>query len=161
MSQVMEGINARGYVIGWLNGVTAMYLKDIDAIPDEILLTSPGGCARPANELTADVIMLLKWTTGALKGTPTESYQDAAKALAATLTTKAAIADAMNQAKDELAAAIGQASDETMNSMVTPPWQMEAPMFIIVLIAVNHIWYHDGQLNYIQCLNGDGDVHWM
>ena len=38
---------------------------------------------------------------------------------------------------------------------------MDAPVYMIAQIMVSHIWYHDGQLNYIQSLLGDEKVHWM
>jgi hypothetical protein len=33
-------------------------------------------------------------------------------------------------------------------------------MMMIAHVVSSHLWYHDGQLNYIQCLPGDGDYHW-
>ena len=57
--------------------------------------------------------------------------------------------------------ALTGASDEALNTVITPPWKMPAPLFSLANVAVSHIWYHDGQLNYIQMLLGDGAVHWM
>ena len=62
---------------------------------------------------------------------------------------------------DELSAALSAADEATLTKTVMAPWQMESTVFMLATIAVNHIWYHDGQLNLIQALNGDGDVHWM
>jgi hypothetical protein len=42
-----------------------------------------------------------------------------------------------------------------------PAWQIPTPLFTLAHIAVSHLWYHDGQLNYIQALLGDEKVHWM
>ncbi|MEZ5162652.1 MAG: hypothetical protein R2688_02665 [Fimbriimonadaceae bacterium] len=47
------------------------------------------------------------------------------------------------------------ASDELLNKPITAPFGMEMPVFAIAQIAVSHVWYHDGQLNYIQSLLGD------
>lgn len=161
MSQVMEGIDARGTLLGWTAGVTDMFIKDIKAMPESMLTQQMGGCARPANELVADTLGLLYWTTGTLKGEEVELTEDSAKNLAGSLTTHDAIINAMTQATADFRDAFAQASDEALNTVITPPWQMDAPLYILCMIAVNHIWYHDGQLNYIQALNGDGKVHWM
>lgn len=162
MSQVMEGVDARGYLVGWLHGVTDMYVKDINATPDEVLFKSHGGCTRPGNEIAADTLGLIRWTTDALNGNSREMDMGAEMAEAASkLTSKAAIVEAMQTSSAALGEAIKNASDETLNKMVTPPWKMDAPLFILATIAVNHIWYHDGQINYIQALNGDAEVHWM
>ena len=64
-------------------------------------------------------------------------------------------------AQGEESSAITSASDEALNAVVNAPWGMPTPVFILAQIAVSHIWYHDGQLNYIQSLLGDGEVHWM
>lgn len=161
MSHVMEGIDARGYLMGWLHGVTDMFLKDIKAMPEPTLTKKFGGCARPANELVADTLGMLYWTTAALKGEKYELNEDSAAHLAPTLTTHTAIVEAMTKATSDFKNAFDQASDETLNKLVTPPWQMDAPLYILCQIAVSHIWYHDGQLNYIQALEGDEKVHWM
>ena len=157
----IEGIDARGYLIGWLKGLTHMYSADINAIPEDKWTASFGGCTRTANDLTADAISLLVWCTGALRGNASTDYgPDGMKAMAdATSTREAAIAK-LNEAADDFAAALGAASDEDLNKVVTPPWQMDAPLYMLAQIAVSHVWYHDGQLNYIQCLHGDGEMHW-
>jgi len=59
MSTTMEGIDARGYLIGWLKGVTSMFAADINAIPDDKWTGTFGGCTRPTNELTADAVSLI------------------------------------------------------------------------------------------------------
>lgn len=157
-----EGIDARGYLIGWLKGVTSMYAADVNAIPDDKWTATFGGCTRPANELTADAISLLLWVTEACNGNVTnDSEGELMKALTTECSTKAVAIAKLTEASDAMAAALATASDETLNSVVMPPWQMESPLFIIAQVAVSHIWYHDGQLNYIHCLLGDGKVHWM
>src|SRR3954466_11965327 len=59
MSTTIQSIDARGYLIGWLKGLTGMYSADINAIPDDKWTATFGGCTRPANELTAEGISLL------------------------------------------------------------------------------------------------------
>ena len=156
-----QGLDARGSLAGWLMGQKDMFVKDLKAIPADKLTVSPGGVARPVNVLTADAICMGNWCASALNGDADLSKFGDIDALAATLTTHDALVEAVSASMDNLAAAIGGASDETLKSLVTPPWQMPAPLIILTHIAVNHYWYHDAQLNYFQALNGDGEVHWM
>src|SRR5579859_3529225 len=150
MSTTMQGIDARGYLSGWLQGLTGMYLADIAAIPEDKWAAPFGGCTRPASELTADAISLLKWTSGCMKGSaPTGDYGEAMNQLNAACATKEGASATFKSACEEFTAALSQASDETLSATVMPPWQMEAPLFMIAQIAVSHVWYHDGQLNYI------------
>jgi hypothetical protein len=162
MNTTAEGIDAKGYLIGWMKALTGMYSADINAIPEAEWTKSQGGCSRPANELTADAIGLLIWTTEAIKGnTPTGDGQEEMKAIAAECANPKAATAKLADAVDNLASAIAGASDDTLNKTVDAPWGMPTPLFMICQVAASHIWYHDGQLNYIQCLHGDGKVHWM
>ena len=162
MSTTIEGIDARGYLVGWLKGVSGMFTADINAIPAGEWAKPQGGCTRPANELAADAISLLIWTTEALKGNVLPSDEGAfMKQLAADCETQAGAVAKLAEATDNLASALAGASDETLNTTINAPWGMPAPLFLLAQIAVSHIWYHDGQLNYIQCLHGDDKIHWM
>lgn len=155
-------IDARAYLGGWMNGLVGMYSADINAIPEEKWNATFGGCTRSACEVTADAISLLVWTAGALRGTPSSEYgPDNMNAMKESISTRdAALAQLQSSAAD-FVAALNEASDEALQAVVTPPWQMDAPLFMLAQIAVSHVWYHDGQLNYIQCLLGDDKVHWM
>lgn len=161
MSSTMQGINARGYLIGWAQGVTGMFAADINAVPDDKWTATFGGCTRPANELTADAISLLVWCTGALKGETAGAESDGMKELTAACASKPVAIAKLMESSSAFCEALGAASDETLNSIVTPPWQMAAPLFVLAQITVSHIWYHDGQLNYIHCLLGDSKIYWM
>lgn len=162
MSTTIEGIDARGYLIGWAKALTGMYTADINAIPEEQWAKPQGGCTRPASALTADAISLLRWTTAALKGNvPTGHDEAAMNALIEGCVTRSGAISQLADAVDNFVSAVAGANDETMNTTVTAPWGMPAPLFMIAQVAAAHIWYHDGQLNYIQCLHGDDKVHWM
>ncbi len=161
MSATIERIDAREQLNGWLQGVTKMYLDDIQAIPDDKWAANFGGCTRPASVLTADAIGFLFWTTMAIQagGTPT-TPEGAEQQLEAACTTKDGATAMMQKGSTGLSEAIMGASEESLMKMATTPFHMEAPLYTLAQMAVSHIWYHDGQLNYIQCLMGDGDYHW-
>jgi hypothetical protein len=162
MNSTIEGIDARAYLIGWLKGLSGMYIADIKAMPADQWNKSQGGCTRPASALTADALSLMLWTVDALSGKVGGHYDEATmKQLQDECETPEAAIAKMAEATDNLASAIARASDETLNTPITAPWGMPAPLFTIAQAAVSHIWYHDGQLNYVQCLHGDGQVHWM
>lgn len=154
----MQGIDAKGYLAGWMNGLTGMYLADINAVPDDKWTATFGGCTRPASELTADAVGLLVWTTDVMKGNKEAAYDESVKDACST---KAGAAAKMKSAAEAFNSALAACSDEALSEVITPPWQMAAPLFMLAQIAVSHVWYHDGQLNYIHCLLGDDKVHWM
>ena len=162
MSQIAEGIDAKGYLTGWVQGLTGMYCADINALPADKLTTSPGGVARSPQHISAEVVGLCKWTSAKLRGEEPEEKSEADfEKYAATLDTHESICSAIQAATAEFNEALQSAPTDRLNAVVTPPWKMDAPLYMIALIAANHIWYHDGQLNYLQALNGDDKMHWM
>jgi hypothetical protein len=162
MGATTQGVDARGYLKGWAMALADMTSKDIRAIPDEKWSSTFGGATKSACDATIDAISLLKWTTEALRGNVIQTDEpDARQRIAGACANREAAISALNGACREFAAALGDASDEALNTEVMPPWKMPAPLFMMAQIAVSHIWYHDGQLNYIQMLLGDEKVHWM
>lgn len=158
MSSTMEGVSARGFLIGWANALCDMTSADIRAIPDDKWTATYGGCTKSAKDAVQETVGLLEWTTAALKGNVGTDYSGNSSV---DCSSKDAACAALAAAVESLSAALGAASDEALLAEVTPPWQMPAPLFMIAQIAVSHIWYHDGQLNYIQMLLGDDKIHWM
>jgi len=160
MSEQTSGVDARLYLTGWLQAVTGMTIADINAIPDEKWTAVIGGSVRPANDLLADVVTNLLWVTSAVKGEESDAYNKMGE-LGAEFADKQAAIAAFAAASAALGEAVNAASDEDLNRTVMAPWQMQTPVFTLATISVNHIWYHDGQFNYIQSLLGDEKVHWM
>ena len=162
MSNTATQIDAISSLNGWLQGLTGMYVADITAIPDDKLDWCPGGCARTAKSITTEVIGMCYYTAAILKGQePSMEEMEAMSSNLGDLDTKAKMIDAFQAGTKAMSEALATADSETLNKVITPPWQMDAPVYMIAQIMVNHIWYHDGQLNYIQALLGDEKVHWM
>lgn len=162
MSTTASAIDAKGFLIGWLHGLTSMTTADIKAMPEDKWSATFGGCTRSAQQVVAETINMLNWTTEALKGNVIETMgeEDLPPIEAMCDTREKAIA-ALGEASSNMATALAAASDEALLAEVMPPWKMPAPLFMLANIAVSHIWYHDGQINYMQCLLGDDKVHWM
>lgn len=154
------GVDARGYLAGWAMGLADMYAKDIRALPEDKWTATFGGCTRPASDLTADALSLMQWTTAKMKGEEAD-HMAMMEALGPKCADKASAEAELHATVGAFGEALRAASDDTLNAEVMPAWQMPAPLFIIANIAVSHLWYHDGQLNYIQALLGDDKVHWM
>jgi len=161
MSSTAERIDAKAMLNGWLQGVTQMFVSDIDAIPDEKWNANFGGCTRTTSALTADGIGLLFWVAEAIRveGTPSMP-EGGSEQLAAACETKTGAIAKLREGSRALSEALMGASDETLMKPAMAPWNMEMPLFSFAEIAASHLWYHDGQLNYIQCLLGDGAYHW-
>ncbi len=162
MSTTTSAIDARGYLSGWLQGLQGMYTADINAIPDDKWKDTFGGCTRSACELTADAVAFTDWVARAINGDVDPNYNpDTMKVFVDRCSTKEGAVAGLQQHCTALFNAITTASDDDLQRTITAPWGMDTPAFMLAHIAVSHLWYHDGQLNYIQSLLGDGQVHWM
>ncbi|MBL8059828.1 MAG: DinB family protein [Chthonomonas sp.] len=162
MSATIQGVDARSYLSGWLNALVGMYTADVNAIPEDKWNQSFGGCTRPASELTGDALSLLIWMTDALRGNVrTDTEEDVFESTKGLCQTRESSLATLNQVAGEFQTALMATSDEDLNKVITAPFGMDMPVFMLAQIAVSHLWYHDGQLNYIQCLLGDDKVHWM
>lgn len=162
MSNVAEQFDLKGQTIQWLNQLSAMYVKDIKALPNDQLTVSPGGCARTPQEITGEVIGLCKLTIAFLRGQemPTAT-EDENRASLSALTTSDQLAAVVEATTKEFCEAIAAAPDDIWSKEIIPPWQMPTTIWALTNIAVNHFWYHDGQINTYQCLLGDDKIHWM
>ncbi len=162
MSEISNGIDGRAFLSSWLGNLTNMYLADINAIPDDKWTATFGGCTRPASVLTADALSLIGYTTGVLTGsTEGGSEEEQMAKLTEACATKESACATFSALSAGFSEALAGASDEALLAVITTPFGMTMPLYAVAQIAVSHIWYHDGQLNYIQCLLGDEKVHWM
>jgi hypothetical protein len=159
MPTVAESIDVKAPLIQWLGALGMFYTKDLLALPESSLFVSPGGACKSAQVITGEVIGLCNFATHVLRGEETPSSEGAPDM--SSCDTAAKLVQALGVSITALSAAIGDAPDDIWAKEIMPPWGMPGTVWDITNIAVNHIWYHDGQLNSYQALLGDDKVHWM
>lgn len=162
MSDTMTRIDALQELAGWTRRLGGMYMKDLNALSDEAYVTSPGGAARAPYAFTAEVTGICGIATAMINGvTPEMPSEEAIAAASEPFKSKAFALEAFEKSVNALADAVSSSTDEAMSKMVTAPWGEPMSLFQFASITANHIWYHDGQLNVVQALHGDGAIHWM
>jgi len=57
-------------------------------------------------------------------------------------------------------AALRGLSDEELDREVTAPWGAPFKALFLAGVVASHMEYHGGQVNYIQSLYGDAEMHW-
>ena len=136
--------------------------NDLKAIPEEKQNTSPGGIARTPVNIVAECAMVNGriahfLRSGEMPPRPTieernrhlASFDSAEKALAyleRETTVLLAAFDGLEPAR------LGERNDELFGRPMT--------LFQLAELAAVHMSYHDGQLNYVQTLYGDAEMHW-
>ncbi len=155
-------VNIKSHLKGMADRTMGLLINDVKAIPTDKHTACPGGCAKTPLYMIAEcavvnhrVAQFLK--TGQQKPRPTpderdallKSYTDTDKTLAFLQESVAAYKEAIDGFD---AARFGEHNDEFFGRPMT--------LFGIAELPPVHMMYHDGQLNYIQMLLGDNDIHW-
>ncbi len=141
---------------------TSFYNRDLDALTEEQILGSAGGCARKPVDFTYEVGELNLRVASRLRDIepPPAKDWDGWVVAPAEMQSKAAIMEFMRNASEELLAAAKSVSEEQSGKLVGTPGR-EQPAFGLANFAAMHTMYHDAQLNIIQSLNGDNEMHWF
>jgi uncharacterized damage-inducible protein DinB len=139
-----------------------MYISDLAAIPADQVAKSPGGVARSAADFTYEIIVINDRIMKRMDGEDpgpwpfTNGYAVAPEELHG----KDALLAAINRSLEELLARLTAMDEDEFSRPITMTDGTERPLHELLQFLPMHLAYHDGQLNYIQALNGDGAVHW-
>lgn len=130
--------------------------KDLAALTDEQLNLSPGGVARPPQAFILEVAYLNHQIAAILSGqVQDENTEETPAAM-----DRQALTSALAESVERVANAIETMSDEDLEREVTAPWGQPMTGAALAGLAVSHLVYHNGQLNYFQTLHGDSQIHW-
>jgi uncharacterized damage-inducible protein DinB len=137
------------------------YGSDFAHIPADKQVTTPMGVARPASEFTAECASFNRFVAKMVRGQEVPQLTDEQrKAYYASFDTGDKAIAEFNASVEDLSAALTAASDEDLSKEITMPWGDQSPLWAAVHMAASHMMYHQGQINYIQALYGDGESHW-
>jgi len=162
MSDTMTRIDPRAELSGWARQLSHMFCVDLKHIPADAYTQPHGGKARTVSDIVAEVAGLNMMMVSILNDMAPSMPSDEEKAgYIATLTNVDACTQAITSSCEALAQAIQDTNEDDLTTEVTAPWGMTMSKYAFANIVVNNIWYHDGQLNYLQSLHGDDQIHWM
>lgn len=143
-----------------LEGYARLMSLDIRNMPDDMMRSRPAEKARTAYDIIYEVSWLNRSVVDALEGrvdsitvpdgwvTAPAEFQDPKIALEAFETSVKSVADKLRGATPEQL-------DTVMPTPMGP-----TPIRAMAGILPVHVMYHSGQLNYIQTLHGDDQIHW-
>jgi hypothetical protein len=162
MSETATAFNHAAHLAGNARAYTGMYVNDLKYMPEESFANGQGGVTRSVAGITADAAWLANCVAHLLRGeTPPSMDYSTHVDLVPGLNSREACTKAISSAGNALADAIENLPSSKFGDKIMAPWGAETTMYALGASATGHIWYHDAQLNYIQSLAGDGEVHWM
>lgn len=155
-------IDYRAHYAGWVMSCADFFAKDLAALTQEQFDGTYGGVTRSPRNIATEVAVLTSGTVKIVQGGDLAMPSDEVMASTeAELDTPAKAGHAVKAAAVELAKAVKAASDEDLAREIAMPWGQAFSVYALAHLTATHIMYHDGQINYVQSINGDKEVHWF
>lgn len=162
MSTTATSIDLKSFLTDFIQKQAETLLKDMRHLTDEQLSTPPMGCARPVLEFVAECAGfnrgLARTTLGEQFELPSQAEREQ---FYRSIDTREKATHLLQDSVVALVDAIKSVSDEDLNKEVMAYWGEPITLYRFIHTAGVHMAYHDGQVNYLQCLHGDGAVHWL
>lgn len=145
-----------------LNSVTRVYrffTQDLENLPAEVFEKSLGGKARTAADIAYEVRLTNERLSRDLLGQPSTDHPSGWAIAPEDLRSKEATVASFRTSCEQVVQIIEGMSPEEMEEIV-PGVLGDASRADHCRSMTVHLWYHSGQLNFIQTLLGDSDIHW-
>jgi uncharacterized damage-inducible protein DinB len=149
------------YSVGMLKGALGLFAKDLDALPEEAFTKKFTAEARSVADIVFEVNLVNDHVGMVIRGEKPFDWPDGGWILAPDgFDTKSVVIDAYKESMNRiLQTAMTFTPDELEAQFETEEGtttRAERLRFMAL-----HLWYHSGQLNFIQTLLGDTAWHWQ
>lgn len=152
-------MNVREPLISALRGACHIFLADLRALPEEAYDKSFGPTSRTVADIAYEVNMVNDHVGMALRGEEPFAWPGGYIRAPEDFKEKSVVLAAFKESKAKLLATIEAMSEADFETTIEtergPKTGFERCQFMTA-----HMWYHSGQLNYIQTLIGDDGWHW-
>lgn len=153
-------IEIHSFLLERFEAAVSAYLDDLAALDDVKLGSSFGGVARTAFDFTYEVSYVHRRFAKRIRGETPEPMPDGWMVAPDEFRKKDSAMAEFRAAADDLVSAWRDLdAAEVARSIPLPSGESTYPADLMAL-ATYHCGYHDAQLNYIQALHGDGEMHW-
>lgn len=157
----MPEIDHKTYIAGFTRVLLDRLIKDFDALPADKQTTSAGGCARAPLNILAECALFNGWiATYLTTGDSARPAPEARKAQMDALDTPDKARTRLQQETERLLAAIAALDPATLGDDCSEVLKRPMTRLALAEFPAIHMMYHDGQLNFLQTLCGDPDIHW-
>lgn len=139
-------------------------MRTAKAMPDDRLDWQPSDSARSALDLVREIALSGAWFVALARGEKVEAGEDHAereRERAAELKTLEECETQARRDTSELCAMISRSGSEQLEEEVKLPFGggMTVTKADLFGMHYSHLVYHSGQINYIQTLYGDAEMH--
>jgi hypothetical protein len=153
-------LDLKAFAITKVEDARNYYRQDLEALPDEAFDRSPGGVARTPAHFTYEIMCVNdRFMKRIIGEDPGPFSTDLFATTPDEFRNKAGGLDGFVKSMDRFLEVLKAVPQEEILRQITVPSGTTSP-YDLAMFCASHVNYHDGQLNYIQALNGDADIHW-
>lgn len=139
-----------------LTEVTEALVRAMRATPDDKLRWSPGGAARSALAIFVECATSNMWFARLLRAEEVSGFPEAD---ASQFPDLQSALDLMEESHRQVLEAISAVEDAGLTRELTMPWGERMSIAQLLFLPSYHIDYHYGQVNYLQTIWGDTEMH--
>ncbi len=142
-----------------LKGAFSILLQDLEALPDDSFDKSFGPATRTIADIVYEVNLVNDHVGMVIRGEEPFAWPDGWIHAPEDFRTKEAVITGFKRSSEKTVATAESFSvdqlEETIQTEQGPTTRYKRCQFMAL-----HVWYHSGQLNFIQTLLGDDGWHW-
>jgi hypothetical protein len=161
MSTATKNMDTKTISLGSLKWACNVFLKDLQALPEDAFCKSFGPKARTVADIVYEVNLVNDHIGMVIRGEEPFVWPEGGWIKAPEgFDTKEIVVGAYEKSSEKILATIEGFSSEDLEA----PIQIESGesnRFERCRFMCLHLWYHSGQLNFIQTMLGDEVWHWM
>jgi hypothetical protein len=152
-------MNAKEMALKNLDGISGIFVKDLEALPESAFTQKFGPKTRTVADIVYEVNLVNAHLAASMRGEPQGAWPDGWVVAPAEFSDKQVIIDAFKSTMQGVIETVNSFSEESMFAPVQTE-NGETNVFERCRFMTIHMWYHSGQLNFIQTLVGDDGWHW-
>jgi hypothetical protein len=152
-------VNTKDKTLGSVTRVFRFFQQDIENLPEEVFVKSLGGKARTVADIAYEVRLTNERLCRDLLRQPSTDTPSGWAVAPEELYTKKATRRSFQASAEAVVQILEGMSVEEIEEVV-PGVLGEASRADHCRSMTVHLFYHSGQLNFIQTLLGDSDIHW-
>ncbi|MBB6049717.1 DinB family protein [Armatimonas rosea] len=152
-------MNTKDKTLGSVTRVFRFFQQDIENLPEEVFVKSLGGKARTAADIAYEVRLTNERLCRDLLRQPSTDTPSGWAVAPEELHSKEATRRSFQASAEAVVQILEGMSVEEIEEIV-PGVLGEASRADHCRSMIVHLFYHSGQLNFIQTLLGDSEIHW-
>jgi len=152
-------MNQKATLIAGLESALGTLRKDLVALPEDGIAKTFGGVTRSAADMVHEINLVNEHVVKSVLRQPLFDWPEGWIKAPDHLHDKEALLEAFDQTNEYVLAGLDSLSEEDLARSVTTE-RGETNGQERVRFMTLHVWYHSGQVNYIQTLLGDSAWHW-